>query len=310
MVCHLARVSFIALALFLTTAGSAAAQPQNAGKALHVRIVIQTAPGVYNAVIVPANTVVSVLPLGPQIIRCPGTPGLAFLTTTADCFEYGLASGTIIKLTAPTSLVPNATFFTWTDIPGTSGLPISNFCIYTASSLPPTNMPNLQCSMAGSRFIQAVYKCNDTYTYDAVTKQCKKIVPATLCQKFTPSVTACRAAIQVKRKTVGTNTYKVTVAPAALTPSLNNLPSNSASCVNAGSSLLQTHCGYAFNSNPTAVTLTASSWSGTTPVALPVGFFWSGACTYPTNQNASGPVCLLTIVPNAGNTNSAVANFP
>lgn len=133
---------------------------------LKVQIVIQTAPGVYQQVNIPSGTVVSAPPSPPSIINCPATAGVAIPSTT-DCSEIGLASNTTIKLVAPAALMPNAVFYQWRDIPGSSGLPISNSC--TSFSSP----PNITCTMAGARDILAIYKCKDTFSYDSASKQCK-----------------------------------------------------------------------------------------------------------------------------------------
>lgn len=270
---------------------------------LKVRIVLETTPGIYVPLSVPVGTVVSVNAVTPatppSIIKCPAIAGVA-VATGADCFENGLASNTSIKLeVAPMSangaLVPNARFAKWTDIPGSAGLAISNACTWSAY------LPNIKCTMAGSRSIQAVYKCNDTFTYDPVSQQCKKSEPkATACLQFTPSVTACRLALMVRRSNPGPSTYTVSLAPVALAPSMNPMPSTSSICRNTGNSALHTACGYAFNANPTSITLTAVSSAG----ALPVGFFWSGACT---GSNAS---CTVTISQYQGTGNAVVANFP
>lgn len=270
---------------------------------LKVRIVLETAPGVYVPLSVPVGTVVSVNAVTPatppSIIKCPAIAGVA-VASAPDCFENGLASNTSIKLeVAPMSangaLVPNARFVKWTDIPGSAGFAISNACTWSAY------MPNIKCTMAGNRFIQAVYRCNDTFTYDPVFQQCRKSGSAvTACLKFMPHVSACRLALMVRRANPGSNTYTVSLSPGALTPSTNPLPSTSAICRNNGNALLHTACGYSFTANPTSVTLTAVSSAG----PLPVGFFWSGACT---GSNAS---CSITISQYQGTGNAVVANFP
>ena len=123
--------------------------------------------------------------------------------------------------------------------------------------------------------------------------------PSTVvCQKFTPSVTACGVAIALNRTVKGPNAYTVTVAPTAVTPSANSAPSSSSSCVSASNAtVLLTNCAYYFSSAPTSVTLTASSSSG----SLPTGFLWSGACS------GSGATCVVSITQTPM---TVGANFP
>ncbi|MEK7239058.1 MAG: DUF5979 domain-containing protein [Gemmatimonadota bacterium] len=125
---------------------------------------------------------------------------------------------------------------------------------------------------------------------------CDKPV-STACLKYMPNNTACRIALMINR-TKGPITYTVTVSPAAITPSLNTAPSSASTCVNAGgTTVYQTTCAFFYNSYPTAVTLTATSSSGT----LPPGFGWSGACS------GSSATCVLSVVQSPL---SVVANFP
>lgn len=133
---------------------------------LKIQIVIQTAPNVYQPVNVPSGTIVSAPPSPPAIINCPATAGVA-VPTTSDCSEIGLATNITIKMVAPTTLVPNAVFYQWKDIPGSIGLAISNFCTYSSFQ------PNITCTMVGARNILAIYKCKDTFSYDSASKQCK-----------------------------------------------------------------------------------------------------------------------------------------
>lgn len=260
--------------LALLPARASAQGPMLPKSDLKVQIVIQTSPNVYAPVNVPPGTVVSVPPsFPPSIINCP-----------TDCSEIGLASNTNIKLVAPYFGVPNAHFYQWTDIPGSGGLPISNSCTPSSSSSPP---PNITCTMAGSRFIQAVYKCNDAYSYDSHSQQCKKPGGPTACLKHPHNVTDCRLGLQIKRANKGPNTYTVTVSPSAITPSVNTAPSTASSCVNTGGALVpQTNCLFYYNSYPTSVTLTATS----SPGSLPISFSWglscsgSGACTVTVTQ--------------------------
>lgn len=280
-----ALVLVVGLAI-LPARASAASPPKSD---LNVQIVIQTSPGgatpiVYAPVNVPQGTVVSVSPSPPSIINCP-----------TDCSEIGLASNTDIKLVAPSNLVPNAHFYQWKDIPGSSGLSISNFCTYSSFN------PNMNCTMAGSRFIQAVYICNDTYSYDSVSRQCKKSAGTgqTACYILMPGRTACSLGLQINRAKKGPkNTYTVTVSPSAITPSVNTAPSSASSCVNTGSSALQTGCSFYYNSYPTSVTLTATS----SPGSLPSGFSWFGAC----KSSGSNAMCIVTQGPPV----NVVANFP
>lgn len=104
---------------------------------LKVQIVVETTPMVYASLNVPAGTVVSV-PLSPP---------------------------SIIKLQASANL-PTAYFYQWKDMPGLSGMTISSSC----SSL---MAATITCTMAGPRVIQAVYKCNDQYSYNPKTQSCE-----------------------------------------------------------------------------------------------------------------------------------------
>ncbi|MDD5333460.1 MAG: hypothetical protein PHS32_06915 [Rhodoferax sp.] len=131
---------------------------------LKVQIVVETTPMVYGPLNVPAGTVVSAPPSPPSIINCPMTPGAA-LATSGDCSEIGLPSNTNIKLLASANL-PNAHFHQWKDIPNMLGVTVSTSCSSPMA-------PSITCSMAGSRAIQAIYKCNDPYHFNPKTQNCE-----------------------------------------------------------------------------------------------------------------------------------------
>lgn len=129
---------------------------------LKVQIVVETTPMVYSPLNVPAGTVVSASP--PSIINCPMTLGVV-QPTSGDCSEIGLPSTTNVKLLASANL-PTAHFYQWKDMPGLSGTTVSSSC---SSPMAPT----ITCTMAGPRAIQAVYKCNDQYSYNPKTQSCE-----------------------------------------------------------------------------------------------------------------------------------------
>ncbi len=131
---------------------------------LKVQIVVETAPMVYGPLNVPAGTVVSAPPSPPSIINCPMTSGAA-LATSGDCSEIGLPSTTNIKLLASANL-PTAHFYQWKDVPGLGGITISSSCSSPMA-------PAITCSMAGSRAIRAIYKCNDPYHFNPKTQNCE-----------------------------------------------------------------------------------------------------------------------------------------
>ena len=117
------------------------------------------------------------------------------------------------------------------------------------------------------------------------------------CPNPTQTSIGCRATVTIKR-TKGPAVYSVLVSPPATAPTPNIAPSTGSSCVIAGGAMInQTTCWFNYNTNSTAVTLTATSSSGT----LPPGFSWSGACS------GSGATCLLNVTPIPLN---VIANFP
>jgi Domain of unknown function (DUF5979) len=107
--------------------------------------------------------------------------------------------------------------------------------------------------------------------------------PVADCPNPTKSSIGCRVTVTIKR-TKGAPVYSVLVSPAATVTTPNVTPSTGASCV-IGSNVMvnQTTCWFNYNTNPTTVTLTATSSTGT----LPSGFNWSGACS------GSSPSCVL-----------------
>lgn len=283
---------------FFPAAAQLSAQTQKLPKDLKVRIVIEISPGTYAPLSVPAGTIVSVNavtpPTPPSIISCPSTAGVA-MVGTPDCFEIGLASNTSIKLqVAPMSpngaVAPHAHFDKWMDIPGSSGLPIGSAC--TASSY----MPNIKCSMAGARYIQAVFTCDRpkppataSYSYNAKTKQCQGVDQPAACAHTYPDRTLCYLGLQIKRAKTGPYDDIVTVTP-GISPSVNTLPSNETICKNTSGGNLQTNCSFFYPTYPTTVTLTASSSSGTAPI----GFSWGpGVCA----SFGSALTCTYTVNP-------------
>lgn len=146
---------------------SGRAQPTAPAKKfdLKVQIVVETTPMVYGPLNVPAGTVVSAPASPPSIINCPMTPGVA-LPTSGDCSEIGLPSTTNIKLLASANLPTNAHFYQWKDVPGLGGMTISSSCSSPMA-------PSITCTMAGSRAIQAIYKCNDPYRFNPKTQNCE-----------------------------------------------------------------------------------------------------------------------------------------
>jgi hypothetical protein len=117
------------------------------------------------------------------------------------------------------------------------------------------------------------------------------------CPNPTQTTIGCRATVTIKR-TKGPAIYSVVVSPPATAPTPNIAPSTASSCVIAGGAMInQTTCWFNYNTNTTAVTLTATSSSGT----LPTGFSWSGACS------GSSATCLLNVTPVPLN---IIANFP
>ena len=114
------------------------------------------------------------------------------------------------------------------------------------------------------------------------------------------STIGCRVTVTIKRSK-GPNIYSVLASPAATspTPTPNIAPSTSASCVIAGMAMINhVACWFNYSTNPTPVTLTATSSAG----ALPAGFFWSGACS---GSSPTCPVSAKLIMPP-----SVIANFP
>jgi hypothetical protein len=268
---------------------------------LKVRVVVQTAPGSYAAVNVPAGAVISTAPTG--IINCPAAAGLAWATTTTDCSRTGIASNSSVMLQALFA-IPNAHFLTWTDImpplPGTYA--IANGCIYAATQTPP---PNIKCTMAGMRNIQAVYVCNTptpkdpaTYVYDDGSKTCTKKGTGTPCTVFSRTRTSCGFSLQIDRGKKSATTYTVSVTPSSPLLSANMSPSTASQCVNAASGALVTGCTYFYNTSPTNVTLTAIPSSG----SLPSGYSWTG-CT-----SIMGAQCTVNVV--SGASNAVVLHLP
>jgi hypothetical protein len=280
--------------------GAPAAGPSNPLFDLKVRVVVQTTPGAYAAINVPAGTVISTAPTG--IINCPAAAGLAWATTTTDCSQTGLASNTNVMLQALFA-IPNAHFLTWTDImpppPGTYA--ISNGCIYAATQTPP---PNIKCTMAGMRNIQAVYECNKptptdpaTYAYNDNSKTCQKQGGGgTACSRLMQNRTSCGFMLQINRGRRGTANYTVAVAPPAPIPTANAAPSTASQCVNSAGGAQSISCMYFYNTFPQTVVLTASS-----SAAWPTGSSWTGCTSF------TATTCTI-IVANA--TSSIVLHLP
>lgn len=277
---------------FAKSSTSPAPTPSTPKSDLKVRIVVEAPTGTYNPIIAPTGTVISVAPTTPPtIIKCPTPPGPAFLPSTADCSKLNVSSSSIRLTAIPATVIPNATFYQWKDIPVFTSLntsPISNGCTYT--SFASVSTPNITCSMLNnsgtalvSREIQAVYKCNDTFNYNSVTQKCEKPVNQTACLKHyltsTLYTTNCGIGLTVSRTKHGPNLHAVTISPSGV-PSVSSCPN-----IGGTASPLQTVCPLYYNAYPTTVTLTASTpFSGET-------FSWGiGACS----SFGSNPICTVT----------------
>ena len=120
----------------------------------------------------------------------------------------------------------------------------------------------------------------------------------TNCPDKTLTTIGCRVTVTIKRSK-GPLIYSVTASPVASYPTPNILPSTATSCViAAGAMINQTTCWFNYNTNPTPVTLTATSSAG----ALPAGFSWSGACS------GSSATCVVSAT--LSMPPSVIANFP
>lgn len=269
--------------------------PQKPLVDLNVRVVVQTAPGAYAAINVPAGTIISTAPTG--IINCPAAAGLAW-TTTTDCSQTGLALNVNVTLQA-LNTIPNAHFLQWTNIipppPGT--ISITSGCTGAAAQ-------NIKCTMAGMRNVQAVYECNKqtptdaaTYAYNDKTQTCQRQDGGgTACTKLMPTRTSCGFMLQIDRLKRGTANYTVAVAPPAPIPSANAAPSTASQCVNSAPGVPSTNCMYFYNTFPQTVVLTASS-----SAAWPMGSSWTGCTSF------TATTCTITV---ANAASSVVLHLP
>lgn len=200
-----------------------------------------------------------------------------------------------------TSTIPNSQ--TFTNLP--AGVPYT----VTESAVSGWTVPSLQCLVAvpGST-TTFTDQLNRTFTVNLAAGanvtctfiNVKTPPTGTACAAPSQNFIGCRLTVTVKR-TQGPATYTVSVSPPAPFPNILP-PSTPSQCTIAGGPAIpQTTCWFNYNTNPQAVTLTASSSAG----PLPAGFFWSGACsgTNPTCTPTPLNVTLLTPP-------SVTANFP
>lgn len=192
--------------------------------------------------------------------------------------------------------------------PGTVGATVSGIaagsqCVVTEPPLPPmTGVVGCKGGTAswttvGSPSSATTIPAGGTATVAIRNTLTCSTPPAADCAAPTQSTIGCRVTVTVKR-TKGPGIYSVLVSPPATTASPNIAPSTSASCVIGANVMInQTTCWFNYTVNPTSVTLTATSSTGT----LPPGFTWSGACS------GTSATCVL----NASPTQQLVtANYP
>lgn len=192
--------------------------------------------------------------------------------------------------------------------PGAVGATINNIaassqCVVTEAPLPP--ITNVKACNGGSASWTTLGSPSGPVTIPPGgtatvtirnTLRCDPPV-VTDCPNPTQSTLGCRITVTIKR-TKGQPIYSVTASPPATTPTPNILPSTGAACVIQGNAMInQVTCWFNYNTNPTSVTLTATSSAG----ALPAGFSWSGACS------GSSPTCVLSASPIQ---KIVTANFP
>lgn len=160
-----------------------------------VQIVVETSPMVYGPLNVPASTVLS----------------------------ESLSPPSKIKLVASANL-PTAHFYQWKDVPGVSGTTVSSSC---SSPMAPT----ITCTMSGPRAIQAVYKCNDQYSYNPKTQTCEGAGKNKYDDDFTAlkdSKTALASKAQITALQTSLTAQRTTAPPNIDTPGIGEFvpPSN------------------------------------------------------------------------------------
>jgi hypothetical protein len=204
-------------------------------------------------------------------------------SATANCSNVTTQSA--VKLLARP--IANATFFQWTDLQPftlTNTAGIFNACTFAATfaALDTINCQLLIAGLSYSRELRAVYKCNDTFTYNPASQKCEP-PHTTACYKYAPAITNCGMNLWVNRAKHGPNDHKVAIVPAGL-PSISG-------CLNIGgtTAALQKNCPLYFNAYPTTVTLTATPPVGTET------FAWSGPCI--SGTGGTSLVCKVTVTP-------------
>lgn len=186
-------------------------------------------------------------------------------------------------------------------VPPNGQIPDGTVCNIT-ETMPPQVTGVRACPSGKANWVSSnpgpltIHAAQTTGTIITNTLECDKPL-ALECPNPTQTTIGCRGTVTIKR-TKGPAIYSVLVSPPATAPTPNIAPSTSSSCVIAGGAMInQTTCWFNYNTNSTAVTLTATSSTGT----LPAGFSWSGACS------GSSATCLLNVTPAPLN---IIANFP
>ncbi len=262
---------------------------------------------------------------GPQTVQVAQTTGI-IITNTLTCDKPTGNSGSlkVIKsvnnmtngsVTLPTTFpmsvtcTPSGPSSQVMAVPpgsaGTTlgGIAASSQCVVTEAPLPP--ITNVKACNGGSASWTTIGSPSSSATIPSggmatvtIRNTLRCDPPAVSdCPNPTQSTLGCRITVTIKRSK-GPAIYSVTALPPATTPTPNILPSTGAACVIQGNAMInQVTCWFNYNTNHTAVTLTATSSAG----ALPTGFSWSGACS------GSSATCLLSASPIQ---KLVTANFP
>lgn len=181
-------------------------------------------------------------------------------------------------------------------------VPAPSQCVVTEAPLPPlTNVKGCPSGTAswttmGSPSSPVTIPANGVATVTIRNiLNCDK-PPVADCPNPNQTTIGCRITVTIKRKK-GAPIYSVLVSPTAPMPNVV-APSTPSSCV-IGSNVMinQTTCWFNYSTNPTTVTLTATSSTG----VLPTGFSWSGGCA------GTNPICVL---PASMVQQLVTANFP